>query len=71
MGLKKQPTLWPLLLLLADGMTSSIELADIYRNYKFIAGTDEVGRGALAGDCLLYTSPSPRDRQKTRMPSSA
>ena len=24
-----------------------------------------------AGDCLLYTSPSPRDRQKSRMPSSA
>ena len=22
-------------------------------------------------NCLLYTSPSPRDRQKTRMPSSA
>ena len=22
-------------------------------------------------DCLLYTSPSPRDRQKSRMPSSA
>ena len=21
--------------------------------------------------CLLYTSPSPRDRQKSRMPSSA
>ena len=31
-------------------------------------------RGALAfmdGSCLLYTSPSPRDRQKSRMPSSA
>ena len=30
--------------------------------------------GTLAfGDmgCLLYTSPSPRDRQKSRMPSSA
>ena len=26
---------------------------------------------ARAGDCLLYTSPSPRDRQKSRMPSSA
>ena len=27
---------------------------------------------AWAGDlCLLYTSPSPRDRQKSRMPSSA
>ena len=30
---------------------------------------DVVGTG---GDgCLLYTSPSPRDRQKSRMPSSA
>ena len=26
---------------------------------------------ALRGVCLLYTSPSPRDRQKSRMPSSA
>ena len=25
----------------------------------------------LFDDCLLYTSPSPRDRQKSRMPSSA
>ena len=25
----------------------------------------------LGQDCLLYTSPSPRDRQKSRMPSSA
>ena len=25
----------------------------------------------LTHDCLLYTSPSPRDRQKSRMPSSA
>ena len=24
-----------------------------------------------ANPCLLYTSPSPRDRQKSRMPSSA
>ena len=27
--------------------------------------------GAISGACLLYTSPSPRDRQKSRMPSSA
>ena len=27
--------------------------------------------GTLDKDCLLYTSPSPRDRQKSRMPSSA
>ena len=34
----------------------------------------KVGCGAPRGelnDCLLYTSPSPRDRQKSRMPSSA
>ena len=29
------------------------------------------GEVALAVACLLYTSPSPRDRQKSRMPSSA
>ena len=27
--------------------------------------------GALAGACLLYTSPSPRDQRGSRMPSSA
>ena len=32
------------------------------------ANSGEVG---LLGICLLYTSPSPRDRQKSRMPSSA
>ena len=34
----------------------------------------EVGRHpniALLTDCLLYTSPSPRDRTRSRMPSSA
>ena len=27
--------------------------------------------GSNGNSCLLYTSPSPRDRQKSRMPSSA
>jgi len=27
--------------------------------------------GELVGACLLYTSPSPRDRTRSRMPSSA
>ena len=35
--------------------------------YAFDRG---VNRG-LYSNCLLYTSPSPRDRQKSRMPSSA
>ena len=29
------------------------------------------GQGSSGDTCLLYTSPSPRDRQKSRMPSSA
>ena len=33
--------------------------------------TDAGVTGPLAVTCLLYTSPSPRDRQKSRMPSSA
>ena len=31
----------------------------------------ETNSGVLDARCLLYTSPSPRDRQKSRMPSSA
>ena len=30
-----------------------------------------MGSDGLPFGCLLYTSPSPRDRQKSRMPSSA
>ena len=29
------------------------------------------GRDDLALRCLLYTSPSPRDKRQSRMPSSA
>ena len=31
----------------------------------------DMGRRALHNDCLLYTSPSPRDQRGSRMPSSA
>ena len=36
-------------------------------NLEGIAG----GSFGLSNDCLLYTSPSPRDRTRSRMPSSA
>ena len=36
------------------------------------AGTSTTtGDGGMTKDCLLYTSPSPRDRTRSRMPSSA
>ena len=36
-----------------------------------LARSSPLDANHLPIDCLLYTSPSPRDRQKSRMPSSA
>ena len=33
--------------------------------------TNRVGAATDGGICLLYTSPSPRDKRQSRMPSSA
>src|SRR5665213_3105716 len=38
---------------------------------KTTALAQKVGSAGHVFGCLLYTSPSPRDRQKSRMPSSA
>ena len=35
------------------------------------AGTSNVGENVAIKACLLYTSPSPRDKRQSRMPSSA
>ena len=45
-------------------------LRRLRREYE---GGDDGARVSSSGGsgCLLYTSPSPRDRQKSRMPSSA
>ena len=39
-------------------------------NLEYLNGL-AVDRDALQEDCLLYTSPSPRDLSTSRMPSSA
>ena len=47
---------------------------DLALQYKLaaVAALDAtIRRGGMLKICLLYTSPSPRDRQKSRMPSSA
>ena len=47
------------------GRTDFLDLALLYSLMNFI------GMVALLRFCLLYTSPSPRDRTRSRMPSSA
>ena len=43
------------------------------KNPFYVLSTEEFGllRGGYYLVCLLYTSPSPRDRTRSRMPSSA
>ena len=45
------------------------EAYDLRKNLGIIS--DQTNAYRLLHGCLLYTSPSPRDRQKSRMPSSA
>ena len=40
-------------------------------NYAHAKNFKNIKHIALAKSCLLYTSPSPRDRTRSRMPSSA
>ena len=44
------------------------KLAEIFSGNNLPDGTNSI---AQAYACLLYTSPSPRDRTRSRMPSSA
>ena len=47
------------------------ETALVYPGQVLLEGTNlSEGRGTT-NPCLLYTSPSPRDRTRSRMPSSA
>ena len=44
--------------------------SDIDETERFIDTGSYVFNGLISG-CLLYTSPSPRDKRQSRMPSSA
>ena len=60
-----------------SGAISMLEgLQDKYIIYALTNGNADIEKTGLkkymqGAICLLYTSPSPRDRQKSRMPSSA
>ena len=59
---------------LIDAMESPIKASHGMRDYTAgrLWNVDAVCVLSRIGKvCLLYTSPSPRDRQKSRMPSSA
>ena len=55
-------------------LSNSLNNNRLHHAYLF-AGTRGVGKTTIARVlskcCLLYTSPSPRDRTRSRMPSSA
>ena len=52
---------------------NEVELGKQWANNKIITNLNETYKpfGTLRRGCLLYTSPSPRDRSLSRMPSSA
>ena len=51
---------------------NSYELAEAVASQLDVqVGEANIAEFANGEICLLYTSPSPRDRQKSRMPSSA
>ena len=56
----------------ASSLQKSLASGGIASMISLIEGNGCVGLHTnLFSPCLLYTSPSPRDRQKSRMPSSA
>ena len=73
---KFQPSWWgPIVLLIALLLFVMGELTALYSlgQISFIVGLFGFSLALLGrqGACLLYTSPSPRDRTRSRMPSSA
>ena len=57
-------------LLKSIGMLSAQAARQLELQLEVTGAAATSGRAACSR-CLLYTSPSPRDRQKSRMPSSA
>ena len=45
--------------------------SDVCINHALALVEGNTMEGVITRDCLLYTSPSPRDRTRSRMPSSA
>ena len=55
----------------SNGTVDSTGSADGSGSVDGGSGDNDGSGGGLSSDCLLYTSPSPRDKRQSRMPSSA
>ena len=53
------------------GWMDDVEEKDIIKVVRHMVTNRIQQSDQIGNSCLLYTSPSPRDRQKSRMPSSA
>ena len=60
-------------LIIDIGWESLDDWFNFWNNQRNILSIDQYWSNKVNDDwiCLLYTSPSPRDREKSRMPSSA
>ena len=56
-----------------SGTQTNMNVNEVISNIAALKTNSKLGSNQPIhpNDCLLYTSPSPRDRQKSRMPSSA
>ena len=74
-GLAKVTTPVPTMMALAVLAGAFISLGALFYTVTITSGNSvpalPFGLLRVAGGCLLYTSPSPRDRTRSRMPSSA
>ena len=61
----------PGLTCVVEGLPAGIELDRDALNRDMARRQLGHGRGGRMKICLLYTSPSPRDKRQSRMPSSA
>ena len=67
--MKKPLDIKKLLLLKMPYILMGLFATNFGEAWRMAVGADASAK--MLSFCLLYTSPSPRDRQKSRMPSSA
>ena len=60
-----------ILVLIFTGLFADFIAPQSYREQNLSIKNQAPSSNFWFGTCLLYTSPSPRDRQRSRMPSSA